>query len=304
MTQPPQLTGIIPPIPTPITDDERVDEASLARLVEHVIAGGVSGLFVLGTTGEFAALTNDAKQRVLDVVARTVGGRVKMVVNVSDTSLPRVLPVLRMAEAAGADAIALLAPYYYPMDLDEEILAHYRFVSQETDLPILVYNFPKMTKVTVRPELVADLIETANVCAIKDSSAEMIGFRDLIALSQRYEHFSALLAPLPLISMAATYGADGVVTGMGNVAPRLVCDLFEAAKAGQIERAAELQRQADRLVALFQVGKSFFAPVQGIKSALKLMGIFSTNGFVRPFRGHDDAQVARVREVIEKEGLL
>ena len=147
-----KLSGIVPPIPTPLTEDERLDEASLKRLLEHVIAGGVAGLFVLGTTGEFPLLPNQVKQRVCNVVADTVGGRVRVIVNVSETSVVRVVPLLRMAEQAGADGLGLIAPYYYPMD-EAAIVNHYRCVSQETDLPILVYNFPRMSKVTMTPEV-------------------------------------------------------------------------------------------------------------------------------------------------------
>ncbi len=301
---PTKLTGIIPPLATPLTPDEKIDEPSLKRLLEHVIAGGVSGAFVLGSTSEVASLPDAEKQRLVDVITETVSGRIKLVINVSETSVPRVIPLLRMAERTQADGIGLIAPYYYPMSEDQEILNHYRMVSQETDLPILVYNFPRLSKVTMRPDLVEDLIQTANVFSIKDSSAEMASFRQLIALSQKHAHFSALLASLPLVSMAAACGADGAITGMANIAPRLVCDLFEAARSRDMDRAAELQAQADRLTDIFKVGQSWFGPVRGMKSALKLMGIFETSGFVRPFYGHTDDEEAQIRSVLEREGVL
>ena len=297
------LGGIIPPLATPVTDDERVDEDGLKRLVERVIEGGVSGLFVLGSTSEFPALPEREKQSVIDVVTQTAHGRVKVVVNVSEPGLSRTLPIVRMAERAQADAIGLIAPYYFPME-DAEILDYYRLVDSETDLPILVYNFPKLSKITMRPELVEELIETTNVLAVKDSSAQMVEFRQFIALSEKYQHFSALVASMPLLAMAATYGADGAITGMANIAPRLMCDLFQSAKSGDVARAVELQRRADRLMAVLRVGGAALAAIRGVKSALVAMGVFKTGRFVRPYLGHTDDEAAQVRTILERENLL
>ena len=297
------LTGVLPPIPTPLTDDEQLDEASFRRLIEYLIDGGVDGLFVLGSNGEFPLLPNDVKERVCHVAADAARGRIKVVINVSETSVARVMPVLRMAERAGADGVGLIAPYYYPM-ADAEIAHHFRCVSEETNLPLLVYNFPKMSKLTMAAELVEELIETANVNAIKDSSGDMPNFRKFIALSEKCPQFSAILAPTNLIAMAVTYGADGVITGLANVAPRLVADLFEAAKSGDLARAGELQRKADRLMGIFSVGGSPISGPQGGKSALMLLGVIASNRLMRPFVGHTAEQAAQVRAILKAEGML
>ncbi len=303
MPTPRILTGLVPPIPTPLTDDENLDVPSFVRLLEHVIDGGASGLFVLGTTGEFPLLTHDVKQGVCDVVAETVQGRVKICINVSETSVKRVLPLVRMAEAAGADCLAMIAPYYYPMD-DAAIVNHYRCLSQETDLPILIYNFPRMSKVTMAPDVVEELIETANVAAIKDSSADMLYFTKLLALSRKHPHFSAMIAAAPLLAMGASQGADGFVTGLGNLAPRLVADLFEAARARDMARADALQRQADRITECFFVGSSTMAGIQAVKSALMLMRVFDSDRLAQPFTPLSDDELAQVRAILEREGVL
>ncbi len=143
MFQPEVLRGILPPILTPLTDDEQIDHASLRRLIEYQIAGGVHGIWVTGTTGEFPCFDERERAGVVATAVEAVAGRVPVVAGIGDCSTRLAVRHAANARYAGVDAIALTPPHYY-VNTPDELLAHYRTVRERVDLPLMVYN-------TIRP---------------------------------------------------------------------------------------------------------------------------------------------------------
>src|SRR5919202_732807 len=152
-----RLHGIFVPMVTPITDDERVDHASLHRLIDFLVEGGVHGIWVMGTTGEFAAFPEEERAAAIQTTVDQVAGRVPIIANVGDSSTGLALRHARRAVDAGADALALTPPHYYQHSMDE-MLTHYRTVKQAfPDLPLLVYNIPQNVKVKMAVPTVLEL---------------------------------------------------------------------------------------------------------------------------------------------------
>lgn len=294
-----------PPIPTPLTANERLDEASLRRLIRHLIKGGVNGAFVLGSTGEFPSLDADTRLEVVRTVMDEAKGRIDIIANASDLSTRKTLRTIEAHAELGVDAVGAIAPYYYPMLDEREIIRYYLDLARHSPVPLLIYNFPTLSKVTMTADVVGRIVgESENVMVIKDSSGEMINFTGLMALSRKYAHFSAFLAAQPLLMTAFVMGADGAITGGANVHPRLYAKLYRAARSRQFAQAERLQAQSDELMKGLRLTRSWTSGFQGIKTALKLMGIFDSKRLCAPFASTTSAQERKIAELLRDMRML
>src|SRR5918911_3344065 len=183
--QPAELRGIFVPMLTPLDADERVDESSLRRLVDFLIDAGVHGIWSMGTTGEFAALPEAERARGVEATIEQVAGRVPVIANIGDSSTGLALRHARHAVEAGADALALTPPHYYPHSMDE-MLIHFRTVKEaHPDLPLLVYNIPQTVKVKMTLPTTLQLAREGTVQGIKDSQNDLRWFRMLATSIRR-----------------------------------------------------------------------------------------------------------------------
>jgi 4-hydroxy-tetrahydrodipicolinate synthase len=148
---PRRFHGIVPPLVTPLLAADAIDVGGLERLVEHVVSGGVHGLFVLGTTGEGPSLSHRLQKELIDRVVRLVAGRVPVLVGISDTSMEESLSLARAAATSGADAVVATTPYYFPAG-QEPLVRWGRDLASHVPLPLLLYNMPEMTKVVLEPD--------------------------------------------------------------------------------------------------------------------------------------------------------
>src|SRR5882757_6956719 len=137
--------GIVLPLVTPLLDRDVLDRAGLERLIEHVLAGGVHGLFLLGTTGEASALSSNLRREFVKAAVQQVNRRVPVLVGVSDTSVVESLQLARDVAEMGADAIVATTPYYLPLE-DSELIEYVRMLDKESPLPVVLYNMPRPTK--------------------------------------------------------------------------------------------------------------------------------------------------------------
>ena len=289
------LRGIIPPMVTPLSDRDTLDAAGLERLVEHVLAGGVQGLFILGTTGEGPSLSYRLRCELIDRVCEQVAGRVPVLVGVSDTSLVESLNLADYAADAGAQAVVLAPPYYYPAG-QAELFQYVEQIAAELPLPVFLYNLPSHTKLSFEPETVRRLMEIPNVVGLKDSSADMIYFHKVRRLCQQRADWSLLIGPEELLAEAVLLGAHGGVSGGANLCPRLYVELYQAAARGDTARGAELHAKVIEISqTIYRVADHGAAVTAGLKCALSCLEI--CNDFMaEPFHRLGDAQ----RELIQK----
>ncbi len=235
------LRGIVPPMVTPLADRDALDVDGLHRLVEHILAAGPGGLFILGTTGEGPSLSYHLRRELVERVCQIVGGRVPVLVGVTDTAFIESINVAEDAAEAGADAVVLSAPYYFAPD-QENLWQYTRAIVAEMPLPVFLYNMPSHTKVAFSVETVRRAMDLPNVAGVKDSSGDMIYFDQLRQLVARRDDFSLLIGPEELLAEAVLLGAHGGVNGGANIWPELYVDLHKAAAAGDLERTAQLHR--------------------------------------------------------------
>jgi len=277
------LRGIIPPMVTPLAAPDRLDEAALQRLVEHLITGGVHGLFLLGTCGEGPALSYQLRRRLVDRVCAQVDERVPVLVSITDTSYAESLALAHCAADAGADALVLAPPYYFPLE-QSELLAYVLRLAGEVPLPLMLYNMPALTKSSFELATVRRLMDEPVVVGLKDSSGNLDYFQTIRQLSSARPDWTLLIGPEHLLLRSLELGGDGGVSGGANVWPQLFVQMYEAATAYSETVLAEqkdvvnyLADQADRLGQIYLVGRagriSASSVVRGLKCALSLLGI-------------------------------
>ncbi|RPI27648.1 MAG: dihydrodipicolinate synthase family protein [Acidobacteria bacterium] len=268
-----ELSGIIPPLATPLTEQADLDCAALERLVEHVIQGGVSGMFLLGTTGEGPHLDPGIRFRMIKAVCKLAAGRVPVLVGLCDSSTSACLRIADQAAAEGASALVLTPPFYFPLS-QEELLHYLERLVPQLPLPVFLYNIPSLTKIWVQPPTLLKIVANLPISGLKDSSGDMEYFAEVRRALPRATGFQLFCGPEEKLMEAVRLGADGGVCGGANLFPRLYVELFRSACAGFDDRAEHLQSEVRKMseVVYSQTpdGSSY---LRGLKSALEIVGI-------------------------------
>jgi 4-hydroxy-tetrahydrodipicolinate synthase len=292
----PQPHGIIPAMVTPLNDDESLDEPALRRLVNHLIAAGVHGLFAVGSQGEAYALTPEEKRRVIEIVIDEARGRVPVYAGTGAVTTSETIALTQMAERAGAQAVSVITPYFISPS-QEELYEHYAAVAAHTRLPVVLYPNPGRTNVSLSPDLVVKLSAIDNIVGIKDSSGDLTTTIEYIRCTAA--GFSVLMGRDTLIYAALVSGAHGSIAATANVAPALIVEIYDAVREGDLERARQAQLRLAPLRLAFGMGTF---PVV-IKEALALMGICSARAKA-PVGPMPEARREDLRRVLQEMGIL
>lgn len=292
-----ELDGIIVPLITPLQADESLDEAALERLVEHAIGGGVRGLFVLGSSGEGPALLDSTRERLVRAVSEQARGRVPVLVGASAAGTRRTIELARQLTRQGGDAIVLVAPYYFSQTQDE-VVEHIAAVARSQDVPTMVYNIPSAVKTIIEPETVARLAAIPEVISIKDSLGDLTRFQGLLRIKERWPDFGVFQGAEGVAALSIARGADGAVLGLANVAPKLCCDLYAAARTGDLAGAWALQ---ERLMVLWKL-HTHGQWLPCLKAAVSQLGLCSPITSA-PFAALGQEAIAAIRRDMEAAGV-
>jgi len=291
------LRGIIPPMVTPLIDQDQIDTLGTERLVEHLIGGGVSGVFVLGTTGEATSIHPRVRHQFVELVCEMVAGRLPVVVGITDTCQSTALELAEQSFAAGAAAVVAAPPYYLPMSQDD-LRRYIECLAECLPLPLLLYNMPSCTKTVFTVETVQELSQHSNIIGLKDSSGDLEYFAEIVQLTHRDPEFTLLIGPEEKLARSIVLGGHGGVSGGANMFPRLYVSLYEAAASGQTERVHDLQQVIQHISAsMYHVSECGARVLQGIKTALSELGICS-GVIAQPFRDYRDHERAVISAAI------
>ncbi len=288
--------GIIPAMVTPVTTRDEINGTALRKLTNHLIAGGVHGLFAIGSQGEFWAFSGDEKQRVWEIVVEETNRRVPVYAGTAAITTRETVALTRLAERAGVDAVSVLTPFFVSPN-DDQLYDHYRAVAEATSLPILLYTNPARTNVRISPPLLARLAEIGNIVGIKDSSGDLELTAEYIRVAPK--GFSVVMGRDTLIFGALMHGAKAAIAATANVAPRLVADIYERFQAGDLAGAKRAQETLAPLRHAFSWGTF---PVV-IKEALDLMG-FECGPARAPVGPLSAEQRERLRNVLKGMKLI
>lgn len=298
------LRGIVPPLVTPLHGRDELDVEGLERLLEHVLAGGVAGLFVLGTTGEAASLGYRVRYELVERVCKHVAGRVPVLVGVTDTAFVESVRLAAHAADAGAGAVVLSSPYYHSV-AQPELWEYLQHIVPALPLPVFLYNMPSLTKVPFALETLRRAQDLPRVVGIKDSSGDMGYFHQVGRLVAERPGWSLLIGPEELLADAVLLaGAHGGVNGGANVAPRLYVELYEAAARRDLAAVTGLHARVVRLVGtVYAVGHHGSSVIKGIKCALSLLGLCD-DFMAEPFHRFREPERETVRRHLADLGLL
>jgi 4-hydroxy-tetrahydrodipicolinate synthase len=261
------FSGTFTALVTPFRNGE-VDVEALEGMVEFQIQHGVSGLVPCGTTGETPAMSEAEDRVVVETVVRVANGRVPIVAGTGSNSTDMAIKYTRMAQEVGADASLQVAPYYNK-PTQEGLFRHFAAIAESTDLPLVLYNIPGRTGVTISAETMARLAEIPNIVGVKDSTLSMNMVADVI--SRCGEDFSVLSGDDPMTLPLVALGGRGVISVASNVAPGVVSDMVRALLEGDWERGRELHYE---LLPLFRALFVETNPIP-VKTAASLLGLCS-----------------------------
>jgi 4-hydroxy-tetrahydrodipicolinate synthase len=261
------FSGTFTALVTPFRNGE-VDVEALEGMVEFQIQHGVSGLVPCGTTGETPAMSEREDRVVVETVVRVANGRVPVVAGTGSNSTDMAIKYTRMAQEVGADGSLQVAPYYNK-PTQEGLYRHFTTIAESTDLPLILYNIPGRTSVTISAETMARLAEIPNVVGVKDSTLSMNMISDVISLCG--DEFDVLSGDDPMTLPLISLGGVGVISVASNVAPGAVSDMVKALLEGDWERGRELHYE---LLPLFRALFVETNPIP-VKTAASLLGLCS-----------------------------
>lgn len=292
------LRGVIPPIVTPIDAEENVDEQGLKKVIDHVLKGGVHGVFVLGSNGEFYGLDFENQKRVIEITVNHVNGKVPVYAGASAITTKGCIKLAQVAEEIGADAITVLTPMFIQPN-DKELYNHYEAIAKSTSLPVLLYNNPGKTTNNISVPLLEKLAKIDNIVGIKNTSMNFAQTIDFIKVAKEIGNFRVFCGTDYYIYATLAYGGAGCVAGTANVAPRIVVDIYEKYIAGDYEGAMEAQFRLIPLRNAYNYG-SF--PVV-MKECLNLMGMNIGNP-VKPIDHCSEEKIESIKKVLYDLDLI
>ena len=294
------ISGIVPPLVTPLAARNQLDRPGLQRLLNHVIEAGVSGVFILGTTGEAPSLSYRLRREVISETVQIVNGRVPVLVGVTDTAFVETVDLAKHAANAGAAAAVLTTPYYFPAG-QTELTAYIRNIALEISLPLMLYNMPGLTKVWFDIETLDLLSDIESIVGVKDSSGDLDYFQRLCGLKKKRPDWSVLIGPESKLSEAMAAGADGGVNGGANIFPALFVKWYHALAAQDQATAAACRQQVNTLHQIYDVGKYASRHIKATKSALSILEICNDlpadpfHAFLAPERAKVEAILREVQ---------
>jgi 4-hydroxy-tetrahydrodipicolinate synthase len=293
-----QLSGVLVALASPLRRDGSVDEPAVARLVEHVLAGGVHGLLPLGSTGETASLDEVARRQVLQAVVKAANGRVPVICGVAQSQPTSARAEVEAAARLGADAALVAPPFYYPID-QAGVLAFYRQVAERAPVPVLVYNIPQFTKVVIEPATLATLAREGTIRGVKDSSRDFEYFEGVCGATRDIPAFRVFTGSDTMLLASLAMGGAGTICGAANIAPHWIVRIFDQFQSADLEAARSSQDQLYELVMALRAGVFPSA----IKAALHMLGICEP-WTAPPVRRLDANLESRLRTRLTELGLL
>ncbi|MHC4648758.1 MAG: dihydrodipicolinate synthase family protein [Planctomycetota bacterium] len=298
---PAPLCGIVVPMITPLKNHDALDVEGLERLIEHILSGGVNALFILGTTGEGPSLSYRLRKEMIERSCKQVAGRVPVLVGITDTAFEESISVACQAKEAGAQALVLAHPPYFPA-AQPEILSYIEHLAPKLPLPTFLYNMPSHTKLVFAPKTVRAAADIDGIVGLKDSSANMFYFHQLQMECKDKPEFTLLVGPEELLAETVLLGGHGGVNGGGNMKPSLYVGLYNAAIARDFEKINALHNQVMEISGKIYTVGAYSSYLRGLKCALSCMGICSDT-LGEPFQpfGAEDRKVIQQR--VEELGL-
>ena len=292
--------GIFTPIIT-VFDEAGIAYPVQERLVNRLVAAGIDGILFCGSIGEFHAMPLIQKKELMTWAVRCIDGRTHAFAGTGGNCLADVLELTDHARSIGMDAAVVMSPYYF--QLDETALYRYYAAVAEVGLPVILYNFPDRTGVSLSADLVCRLAaECPAIVGLKDTVDTISHTRDVIMQVKKIRpDFAVLSGYDEYLVPNLMAGGDGILTGLTNVAPDLFIAMRQAYMAGDLEMVSRLQQTVNQLMRLYPVTKNFIA---AIKAAVDLVAGDIPSGLMMPAAAANAAERQTISSILDDAGLL
>lgn len=290
-----EIKGIIPPIITPMNDDETINVEELRNQVNRQINAGVHGLFPFGTNGEGYILNSKEKQLVLETVIEETNGKVPVYAGTGCISTKETVEQCKMAQAAGADVLSIITPSFAAASQDE-LYEHYKTVADAVDLPIVLYNIPARTGNALAPATVGKLAQIENIIGAKDSSGNFTNILGYLDAGKKADpNFSMLSGNDQLIIWTLMAGGVGGIAGCANVYPHTMASIYDLFMEGKIEEA----KKANASIASFRSCFKYGNPNTIVKAAVSLLG-YNVGKCRAPFNHVPEEGIKALEKVLKE----
>lgn len=292
-----RVNGIIVAMITPFDQEQRINEAATRQLVNKLISSGVSGIFILGTNGEFHVLSEAEKLEFAAIVMDAVGQRVPVYVGVGGNSTGDTILLARKMEELGADALSIITPYFVPLT-QREVITHYKAIAASVQLPIVLYNIPKNTGIHIEAATVQELAKVDNIIGIKDSSGKLENIEGYIQAAKG-QNFVVLSGSDSLILKALQTGAAGAIAATANLIPELDVSIYNYFMEGNVEAAEQAQRELEVLRSVLKLGTL----PSVLKKSVELSGIPVGPARAPVAEANGEEVLSRIREMLSYYNL-
>ena len=264
--------GVVPPMITPFTPDGAIDVPAVRRVIDHLIAGSASGIFVLGTTGEAASIPTDEKTKLVATMVEHVGRRAVKYVGISGNCFREQVEAADEYKKLGADALVAHVPFYFPIG-EKEIEAYFTRLADSVSLPLVLYNIPSTTHHSIALSTVEHLMRHPNIVAIKDSAGDPQRLTDLLKLTGGRDGFPVLLGTSPTYWHGLREGAVGLVPSGAHLVPAQYHAMYRAAMDKNWPEVDRLQKETDAVVAQYIKAGSIGKGLAVLKALLENKGL-------------------------------
>lgn len=297
------VSGVVVPLITPLTPDREADGPSMVSLVDFVVEACVTGVLVLGSSGENGALSASCREAAVQHAVRGARGRIHVMVGVAALGTSEAIDYARRYQSLGADSLLVPPPFVFTPS-DREMRGHFEAIAAVARVPVVAYDVPSRTHAPLSPTMLAQLGSDGVIAGVKDSSNDLAKPRTLVELTRGLNSFVRYTGVEEAVDALLLTGYDAAVPGLANVFPRPFVSVTTAAARGEWEKASAAQSEAIRLLDLYQCpvpggspAARFFA---GAKEALRQMGVIAHNTSSVPFLQPDEAVTRYVSELLRR----
>ena len=289
-----KLYGVVPPIITPVDENERVDEKGLRLLIDHCIDHGIHGIFVCGSNGECMALTQAERDRAIRIALDECAGRVPLIAGVMDSSTQRVIENVKRFEDMGGQTAVVTPVFYARHATQDETVQHFAQISAHTEADLMIYNIPMFTGQNLTADTIIKISQVDRVVGVKDTSGNFPAFIKLLNYFKDKE-FQVLQGSTNLAVPSMLMGADGYVPSLAPLFPKAHINVYEYGRKRDIDNAMKWGAIVDEICKIYPMAKSQTAST---KYAMSTLG-FVDKRVIRPTEPITAEEMARIDAFID-----
>lgn len=296
-----KYSGVVVPMVTPFTENGKVDSAAVIRICQNFIKNGVSP-FVLGTTGESSSVPPEESLSLVATAVKATDRKVLLYAGISDNCVEQNIKRAQAYYDLGVDVIVSVLPGYYPLT-SQQMYDYYVKIADNCSCPVMMYNIPSTTNMSIPLDVVQKLSEHPNICGFKDSERNEQRMEDCTTMFKGRENFSYFVGVAKASALSLRKGADGIVPSTGNFSPKMFRQLYDFSIAGKWEEAERIQNETNEIAKIYQEGRTLGQSLPALKTMMSVSGLcsgYSISPLTTPTPEEQSIIIAATKEIMKK----